>query len=127
MGNLLGLTPYNERLRKLRRSIQKVLNPEAVKTTFHPLIETKIRDVLLDRFMHSPLDFRNHIQTMASSIMMKLAYGYEVTGDNDVMVDIARDGMRSFSEVSRTGVFLVEFLPARVSNYLHPFALLVSN
>jgi hypothetical protein len=99
----------------------KVLSPERVRSLFYPILESKIRECLLEGLLDSPHDFRKHIQTMSTSVMMKLTYGYETIGENDVMVEITRKAMMSFSTMTRSGVWLVEFLPACTFQF-HPLA-----
>ncbi|PPQ76298.1 hypothetical protein CVT24_009146 [Panaeolus cyanescens] len=94
---------------KYRRLLHGGLSSSATKS-YRP-IQVEAADVLLRGFLETPHDFVNHIRRNAVAIIMKVAYGYPVAGNDDQMLAIIEDAIRNNSPFFAPGKFLVETFP----------------
>ncbi|CAE6427787.1 unnamed protein product [Rhizoctonia solani] len=103
-GNGTALLSYNDRWRGQRRVTHEVLQKKTLKTIW-PSIVKQTR--LSMQRMPDATDFEAEIARMVGAVVLQSAYGYEVTEANDRMVEIAKAGMKGFSDASMPADFLV--------------------
>ncbi|KAE9398795.1 cytochrome P450 [Gymnopus androsaceus JB14] len=95
MRDLMGLLPYDNRLKSYRRLFHQELGSSSGVREFFPQEER-----LLDHcFQHS------------GATILRIAYGYEVEESNDPFVNIANTAMDHFNRATTPGSFLVNRLP----------------
>ncbi|KAF8576044.1 cytochrome P450 [Ramaria rubella] len=112
-GHYRGLlfAPYGERWRKLRRLVHDHVSGQNA-TRYQSLQEAEAHAFLM-KLLDSPERFSQHIRSFAGSLILKMTYGYSVTGENDAMVNLAEEVVKNISEVMTHGAFMVEALPTR--------------
>jgi hypothetical protein len=88
---------------------------------YHDL-QTKYTYELLRKLLHDPADFRLHTRSTAASVVLALAYGYEVADSHDKYVALLD---RVSTIMSSAGIFgtyiVVGVLSLCVSSSLHMF------
>ncbi|KAI0052386.1 cytochrome P450 [Auriscalpium vulgare] len=93
-----------------RRTLDRTLRPSAL-VQHRPMLETKAQD-FLRQLLSDPNNFEHHIRQLQGSIIMELAYGYEVQGGyNDEHLKNARSVAYFASIVWVPGVQLVNSIP----------------
>jgi len=97
------------RFKIYRRMLHTGLNPRASKS-YRP-IQTQETQVFLQGLACSPKEFDLHIRRNAVAVMLKVAYGYQVNGNDDELVQLIEDGLKIIAELSVPGKFWVEFFP----------------
>lgn len=55
-----------------------------------------------------------YISRSTGSTILKIAYGYNVTSDDDPLVNIAEEAMQGFAKASEPGAFVVDRFPFRM-------------
>ncbi|KAJ3522356.1 hypothetical protein NM688_g8885 [Phlebia brevispora] len=106
----LVLTPYGERFRSYRRFVHQLIGGKQQIKRFHSLMESESRK-FLKRLLHTPEQVQAHIRHTAGSLIIKMAYGYEVQEGKDAIVDLVELAVDQFSALSRPGAFLVDIMP----------------
>ncbi|KAB8249281.1 cytochrome P450 [Aspergillus flavus] len=111
-GGILGLIPYSDRSRAIRKAMNKEIGSKVAVSRFNALQEAETRRFLL-RVLEAPEELRNHIRTEAGAVVLKLAYGYTVEPHKqDPLVDLADVSMYYFSLVCRYGAWVVDVIPS---------------
>ncbi|KAF8745190.1 cytochrome P450, partial [Rhizoctonia solani] len=107
-GNGTALLNYGDRWRRQRKVTHEFLQKEALEAVW-PAIVKQTR-LSIQRMLHtSNLEFE--IAQMIGSIVLQFAYGYQVTAGDDPMVEIAKAGMRGFSDAAIPTDFFVNIFP----------------
>ncbi|KAH7884301.1 cytochrome P450 [Phlebopus sp. FC_14] len=76
--------PYCDRWRSQRKVFQKPLRPEGA-ALYRPMQLKRARE-LVKNMLDAPLEYREHFQTFATSIIMSATYGYHPAVRNDPVV-----------------------------------------
>jgi len=106
---IIALMPYGELWKRHRPYLQKFLQPPHV---FQYMgIQFREAHKLCGRLLRSPEDFTQHVRSAAAGTIMDIAYGHEVSTDDDAFVKLAEDGVNAFSDATTPGKYMVEFLP----------------
>lgn len=79
-----GLLPYGSEWRLHRRMFRVALNKEVAAT--YKLLEVRKVHQLLRNLLSSPEEYYQHFNTLSAAIIMAVAYGYDVTPQNDPFV-----------------------------------------
>jgi hypothetical protein len=116
LGRGAAFTPYNDRLKRLRRLMHKVLTPDVVTMDFQPLIESEMK-AYLSRLFLNPEHFVHHLRRMATSVIMNVVYGYHLDADDDPFARLVERVFQVLSICTRPGAFLVDFVPACPYSY----------
>jgi len=97
---------------------------------YHDL-QTKYTAELLRKLLHDPAEFRLHIRSTAASVVLSLAYGYEVAGTHDKYVALLDRVTRIMNNAGVFGTYIVvsephltisSSLTFRVHTGLYPMA-----
>ncbi|KAH7884291.1 cytochrome P450 [Phlebopus sp. FC_14] len=80
----MGFLPYCDRWRSQRKVFQKPLRPEGA-ALYRPMQLKRARE-LVKNMLDAPLEYREHFQTFATSIIMSATYGYHPAVRNDPVV-----------------------------------------
>lgn len=120
-----------------RRLLQGSLNQRAV-STYQDIQEEEMR-VLVRNLVASPEDFvahfRRYVPSMrisgpnlnfnlssnAGAVILKIAYGWTVTGTDDKFVAVMVEGFRISFEAARPGKWLVDTFPIRKYHTYYKF------
>ncbi|KAJ7212055.1 cytochrome P450 [Mycena pura] len=105
----IGLIPYGDKWRRYRRMSQQHFHRDASQT-HRPIQLKKIHD-LLRGLLSSPENFRQHIRTVASAIIMSTVYAYDVKPINDRFVTLAENAVDKLSESIFPGATAVNTFP----------------
>ncbi|CEL57076.1 O-methylsterigmatocystin oxidoreductase OS=Aspergillus flavus (strain ATCC 200026 / FGSC A1120 / NRRL 3357 / JCM 12722 / SRRC 167) GN=ordA PE=2 SV=1 [Rhizoctonia solani AG-1 IB] len=103
-----GLLNYGDRWRAQRKVTHEVLQKKALKTIWPVIIKHTRR---LMQCMMNLQDPQSEIARMVGAVVLQSAYGYEATKAGDPMVEIARVGMKAFSDASIPADFIVNVFP----------------
>jgi cytochrome P450 len=114
MGKGVFLSQYNDRFKKFRKAMHKVLNVDVICRDFQPIVMAEVQSSLR-RLLAKPKDFDAHFRRMTAAIVMKVTYGYDLQEDRDPFIKIAEEAVQAFSIAARGGVWLVDALPIRMS------------
>lgn len=102
------LAPYGEVFRRARKLINAALNSRTART-YWPIQEQSVHK-FLGRLLKTPQDFREHIKMTSSSIILKIAYGYQLQDINDPFLPLVEKATESFGR-SITGGYWIDYLP----------------
>ncbi|KAJ3561809.1 hypothetical protein NP233_g9970 [Leucocoprinus birnbaumii] len=97
------------RFRIYRTLLQKTLNPRAIST--YREFQIAECQTLLRCLLETPNDFIAHLRRNAVALAMRVAYGYQVTSDDDKFVNILEESLRLGGSLNIPGKYWVEFLP----------------
>ncbi|KAJ7700780.1 hypothetical protein B0H17DRAFT_1128638 [Mycena rosella] len=98
----------NEQFKMYRKMMHRTFNPDAAQIYWEIQAQT-----LVDNIVKYPEKVVEHLQRDAAAVIMKIAYGYTVSRNNDHFVALAEEHMRLGSLVSAPGKWLVDSLPFR--------------
>jgi cytochrome P450 len=103
------LAPYGEVFRKARKLLNTALNSRTART-YWPIQEKAVH-LYLRRLLEAPADFREHIKRTSGSIILKIAYGYSLKENDEVLV-LAEKATDSFGRAVAGGYY-IDYLPFR--------------
>ncbi|KAJ7491020.1 cytochrome P450 [Mycena latifolia] len=103
------LISYNERFKMYRKIMHRRFNPTAAQVYW----ETQEHEarILVDNIVNFPENLVEHLKRNAAAVIMKIAYGYTVSRNDDYFVALAEEDMRLGSIVGAPGKWLVDSLP----------------
>lgn len=108
--NDMVIMRYGDRWRRHRRWIQDILqNKKEVFDLSAMQREGTIR--LLKSLLESPDAFRTHIKIWSAEMMMKLAYGFEITTTDDKRLELVEEVLEASSDTSALAVTLMDVFP----------------
>ncbi|KAF7375542.1 putative monooxygenase [Mycena sanguinolenta] len=98
--------PYNESWRQQRKIVAQAFSPAAVRQ-YHPLQETEARK-LVHGLLDDPSTLRRQTQLRIGAIILRVAYGRYVTGENDPFLTT---GLMALDFFTTAGIWAVDVLP----------------
>ncbi|KAI0635121.1 cytochrome P450 [Trametes polyzona] len=109
--NMIGLTPYGDRLRRQRKLMLQALGPNRV-SAYHPLLEIQTHN-LLQNILNSPEDSQGIIHRYTGGLTLLIVYGYRVLSNKDRLLEMADEGLELLSNrIAAAGVvWLVDLFP----------------
>ncbi|KAK6988169.1 cytochrome P450 [Favolaschia claudopus] len=108
----LKLTPFTHYCiarRTQRRLLQETLNSKKIQQ--YEEVELAGARKLLERLLHSPERWEEHVRHMAGELIMAVTYGIQVLPSQDPYIATAHEAVRSLSTASLPGRFLVDTFP----------------
>ncbi|KAH9849106.1 cytochrome P450 [Lenzites betulinus] len=109
----LVLTPYGNTFREYRRLASQLIGSKKHMERFQPLVEEKIRTLLV-RLFKDPSGRVKHVKWTAAAIMLMMTYGYEVQPEDDPLVALVNKAMEQFAQCTMPTTFLANMFPALV-------------
>ncbi|QRW07923.1 cytochrome P450 family protein [Ceratobasidium sp. AG-Ba] len=106
---LLGLTPYGNTVRRVRRLLHDGMSMKAMQA-WQPYQEEEALK-FIQRLLLTPGDLVAHIRQTAGASVVKLTYGYTVHDNSNEYIMLAERAMDSFSMLTTPGSFMVDFFP----------------
>ncbi|KAK7017743.1 cytochrome P450 [Favolaschia claudopus] len=103
----IGLMKYG--MRTQRRLLQETLNSKKIQQ--YEEVELAGARKLLERLLHSPERWEEHVRQMAGELIMAVTYGIQVLPSHDPYIATAHEAVRSLSTASLPGRFLVDTFP----------------
>ncbi|TFK80369.1 CyP450 monooxygenase [Polyporus arcularius HHB13444] len=108
---LIAMMCYGARCqRKFRAVFHQCMNPNMI-VQYRPIQEAEIKKYLL-RLVEDPVKFYEHGRHLIGAMIIRVAYGLEVIGENDKYIKIAEDAMDCFNIVFQPGRYLVQTFPS---------------
>ncbi|KIY44122.1 cytochrome P450 [Fistulina hepatica ATCC 64428] len=111
---VLSSARYGPRFREYRKLIGRVIGTRGHMVRFYP-VEDYQATMFLRRVLNDPERFEDAARKSAGATILHLTYGYKAgrirEEGSDPFVDLADKAMSEFSEVTRPGAYLVDFLP----------------
>ncbi|KAK2460279.1 hypothetical protein APHAL10511_007668 [Amanita phalloides] len=107
--SVFSTSVLHPRFKKYRRLLQTSLNPRAVKK-YRNLMEHE-RHVMLRGMLHQPADFFQHVRRNAGAVILNVAYGWQVTNNNDHFVRLMEEAFLIHNAINKASGWLVEFFP----------------
>lgn len=95
--------------RHSRRLLDPGFRPGAL-VAYRPMIQMKTR-TFLTRLLASPGEWEAHIERLQGELVMAITYGYEVKGNDDRKLYVARELATLISKSALPGALLVNELP----------------
>ncbi|KZS88741.1 cytochrome P450 [Sistotremastrum niveocremeum HHB9708] len=77
----------------------------------HSSIVEDEREKFLDRLSSSPGDFYDHIEILSESIILRIAYGYQLSGKDDKFYDLYRKFSRVLTNEVVAQRWIVDYFP----------------
>ncbi|KAF8208378.1 cytochrome P450 [Mycena galopus ATCC 62051] len=105
---IFQLSSSNPWLPRYRKMLHSGLNRRATQM-YRPTQEHQLK-VLLSGLVETPDNFIPLIKTYVASIALKIAYGYDVSTDNDFFVTLIEDGARAMGALNLP-FFYIEIFP----------------
>ncbi|KAI9441764.1 cytochrome P450 [Lactarius indigo] len=106
---VLALARYTEQWRLGRKLLDRGLGAGAA-SAYRPLQQLKAR-LLLTRLLGSPQELEAHIELLQGELTLEMAYGYEVQGHDDKMVESSRRASQMGAATALPSDLLVNGLP----------------
>ncbi|KAI0826666.1 cytochrome P450 [Trametes gibbosa] len=109
--NMIGLTPYGERLRRQRKLMLQALGQNRVHA-YHPLLEIQTHN-LLQGILNTPDDSQSIIRRYTGGLTLLIVYGYRVLSNTDRILEMADESLELLSNrIAAAGiVWLVDLFP----------------
>jgi hypothetical protein len=126
--SVFNISSQHPRFRVYRRMMQTGLNPRAVKR--YEAVIAQERATLLLALLSNPERFVTHLRRSisalyndrypeltfyrtAGAVVLSVVYGWTVTSDDDYFVTIFHRAAQIFAQSTKSGRWLVDFLPIR--------------
>jgi cytochrome P450 len=109
--NIVAFMHYNDSLLTAKKYYKVVSGSNQAVHSFASDIEFASHH-LLGRLLDTPEKFSEHLRTYAGQIILKMGYGWKVDREDDKLVKLANYMNDQFSELTKPGRFLVDFIPA---------------
>ncbi|KAF7374567.1 O-methylsterigmatocystin oxidoreductase [Mycena sanguinolenta] len=104
-----ALLPDGDKWRDYRRMFQQHFRQD-VSRNYRPIQMKKVH-LLLQELLSTPQEFREHLKTLATAIIMATIYGYEVQPTNDHFVSLSEDAVKRISDSVFPGAVAVNAFP----------------
>ncbi|KAI0066603.1 cytochrome P450 [Artomyces pyxidatus] len=106
---LLFVIPYSQRWRIRRRMLDRGLRPSAA-LQYRPMQKQKVH-YFLKQLLVRPEGFRRHLEYLQASIMLSIAYGYDVRDEHDRFLKVVVDANVLGGTTILPGSVIVNSLP----------------
>ncbi|KAJ7247322.1 cytochrome P450 [Mycena rebaudengoi] len=106
---ILGLMQYGPAWRARRRLFQHEFNPTA-SLKLRPKVTSACHGLLRNILQH-PDRVMDHLRHMAGALILSAGYGLEVLPENDPHINRAVNAIRTLSDATAPGKYLVDSLP----------------
>ncbi|KAG7099150.1 hypothetical protein E1B28_001021 [Marasmius oreades] len=106
--SVFSMSLHHPRFRVYRKMMHSGLGPRAVQS-YHPL-QIQETNILLKALADTPKEFIPHLRRNAGALILKVTYGYEVSGNYDTFIQLVERAFKlQASIIGRP--FPVEFFP----------------
>lgn len=107
--SMFALSFTSPRFRTYRKLLHSGLGPKAT-MSYHPIQVQETRSFLRS-LLERPDAFRAHIRRNAAAVILKVAYGYQIEDDNDRLIQVVEDGIRTLNGVSPSRMYIFQSFP----------------
>ncbi|KAF8885567.1 cytochrome P450 [Gymnopilus junonius] len=105
----IAFVPYGERFRKQRKMLNDYLHHKQCENYFH--LEALEARQLVKKLSSIPDRFNDHFNRYSSAIILRIAHGHEIVGDDDPYLKITSDAEHCLSNCATPGSNLVDLIP----------------
>ncbi|THH28972.1 hypothetical protein EUX98_g5215 [Antrodiella citrinella] len=105
----IPMLPYGNRFRKCRKWVQDSFSNVALLT--YRVKQRRETNVLLKGVLARPEALASHIARFTQALIMDIAYGHQVTTDDDKYIEMGEKGNHAFATAGSAGSMLVDFFP----------------
>ncbi|THU95602.1 cytochrome P450 [Dendrothele bispora CBS 962.96] len=105
---VFNISSSSKRHTHYRKLLHNGINGRAIRN-YWSLLEDEAT-VLVNRIVESPEKYQQHLRQNTSAVIMKMAYGYQIT-DNDPLLQLAEDSARISGWALAPGRWLVDYYP----------------
>ena len=114
--NMVAFTPYGERSRRQRRLLNSAFGVPTI-PSYYPLVESSTQ-AFLRSLLASPHSYIPHTKVYAGSLTLSVVYGYQPSGPDDKMLNLAEECVDLLSNriASGGGIWPVDIFPI-LKNY----------
>ncbi|EPS94254.1 hypothetical protein FOMPIDRAFT_1134729 [Fomitopsis schrenkii] len=105
----LPMLSYNDQWRKQRKIVAQSFNASMV-PRYHAIQEHEAHGLALGILQH-PETLVSQTKTRIAAIIMRVTYGYTVTGEDDPMITVPFAAMDNFGSATEPGMWMVDFIP----------------
>ncbi|EJD42949.1 putative CyP450 monooxygenase [Auricularia subglabra TFB-10046 SS5] len=105
-----SLVPYDQTWRVHRRVYHYYFHEGAAKQYLD--LQTKSNFAFLRALQRSPARFMDHIHHLTTASVLSMAYGIEVTGEDDPWVKLVGEAMNQMTAAGLPGSYAVDWVPA---------------
>ncbi|KAJ6779274.1 cytochrome P450, partial [Mycena vulgaris] len=109
--NALSLSQYGDRVRKERKLFHQLFGTHKAIERFLPLQKLEIRKLLTNLLRH-PEGALKGIQRTTGAIVLRIAYGYQITEESDPFLEMFDVRADIFARSTQPAAFVVNLLPA---------------
>ncbi|KIJ64542.1 hypothetical protein HYDPIDRAFT_132510 [Hydnomerulius pinastri MD-312] len=100
---------YSEKSKRQRRYMQSYLQKSRLAECYP--MQLKEAHILLDELLNDPSDWKKHLQRMAASVTMSVAYGHQVKSMDDPFITLAEKGVATIVAAGAVGTHIVDLIP----------------
>ncbi|KAJ3772789.1 cytochrome P450 [Lentinula raphanica] len=107
--SVFNISSLDPRHGTYRRLIRHGLSGRALEG-YHELLENEA-NIFIELMTQKPGEFQHHLRRTIAAIIMKIAYGYSLTENNDPFIQIAEESARISGWALAPGRWLVDYYP----------------
>lgn len=107
--NVFGMSSLSPRFKQYRRQLNSGLSSRATQNHLHLIAQE--RRTFLSALATAPENFISHMKRNSSAVVLKIAYGWTVTSNDDPLVTFMEEALRLLGEMLQPGMWLVESFP----------------
>ncbi|KAF9458164.1 cytochrome P450 [Collybia nuda] len=105
----ITMMPYGKRFQRHRRMLQQYLTPN--KCLDYQSIQSREARVLLQSLLDDGSNLDTFLRRFATAIIIRIAFGHQITSDDDPYVKISQDAGYALSNAGSPGSTPVDFFP----------------
>ncbi|KAG6915684.1 hypothetical protein DXG01_010412 [Tephrocybe rancida] len=113
----LVFTGYGRRFQKHRRMAQQYLN--MTKSFAYRPVQTQEAHIFLQSMVSGDSDHDKALRRYTTAVIMRIAYGHQITSDDDPYVDLTEAASYALSNAGSPGSTPVDFFPFRECLRMH--------
>ncbi|KAJ6582360.1 cytochrome P450 [Mycena capillaripes] len=106
---LFNISALHPRHKIYRRILHSGLSAQGVPEYSHILEDEA--DILIQGLRETPMQFEKHLRRNATAVIMKVAFGYTVSGGDDPFITIAEQSSKISGWAMAPGDWLVDYFP----------------
>ncbi|KAI0299715.1 cytochrome P450 [Multifurca ochricompacta] len=110
-GEWTSFLMYNTQMKESRKYMHRAIGTRGSLKRFDGLFESENRK-FLKATLREPDNVQEHIRHYTGAVIARITYGYEAQDEGDPIIALAESILRSFSQFSEPGAYLVDFIPA---------------
>ncbi|KAF5391109.1 hypothetical protein D9757_003068 [Collybiopsis confluens] len=107
---VFNISSLDNRHAMYRRLLKHGLSGRAIRE-YHGLLENEA-DVLVDGLAQEPESFQHHLRRNAAAVIMRVAYGYTLTENDDPFISVAEESAKISGWALAPGRWLVDYYPS---------------